>query len=192
MIYIIGVDHLVQYNGPVPESIRIEFRSYLTRLCSELYIAIIAEEFSEEALRDVYHATEETAMEAAKMIGVEHRYCDPGEKELAELGIPYFRDLIEQARRDCGAPASYIIDQEFRIQVRDRAAAMAKSYWHIREKYWYSRLRDVLHENILFICGHEHVDRFNSLLRECGQPGSIVDNFWKEEIFKDYANIDLA
>ncbi len=192
MVFLIGVDHLIQYNGPVPESIRVEFRSYLVRICRELDIKTIAEEFSDEALREVYQATAETAQEAARMLGIEHRYCDPGWKEFAELDIPSFGDLLEEARKKFNASPSYILDNVFRKKVADYAAKRARSYWHIRERYWLDQLRDILNLNILFICGHEHVKRFSSLLVENGYKCAIIDRFWMKELFADYSNLGLS
>jgi hypothetical protein len=191
MVFLIGVDHLVQYNGPVPEELRMEFRLYLLNKCRELDITIIAEEFSEEALSEVYHATAETAKEAAEILCVKHRYCDPGEKELDELGIPYYVEALEQAKNEFNAPPSYIMNDELRKKVTLRAAAIAKSYWHLREQYWYDQICNNLNENILFICGYEHVDRFHALLNKHDHHNIIVDHFWKDTLFKDYANLNL-
>jgi hypothetical protein len=192
MVYVIGVDHLVQYDGPVPESIRIEFRSYIIEECREYSIDIIAEEFSEEALRDIYHATAETALEASRILGIEHRYCDPEEKELMALGIPYFGELLDKAKSELNAPLSYLMDGEIRKKVEEYAAAMAKTYWRKREEFWYERLRDVCDMNVLFICGHEHGERFISVLDAHGCKSIIVEPFWKKEIFTDYSTIGLT
>jgi hypothetical protein len=192
MIHIVGIDHMVQYNGPVPEYIRDDFRSFIVRVCRENQIDVIAEEFSEEALREVYQAGSETALEAAQLLGIAHRYCDPGSKELAELGIPYFADLIEEAKRKYNAPASYMMDREFREKITAYAAYRARSYWPIREKYWCDRLGDLLKLNILFICGHEHAERFKSFLLDRGHQCEIIIDFWEQDLFSDYANLGLA
>ncbi|MBP7735896.1 MAG: hypothetical protein KA369_07980 [Spirochaetes bacterium] len=192
MVYLIGVDHLVQYDGPVPEPIRIEFRSYIIDVCRDLAVDVIAEEFSEEALHDVYNATAGTAVEASLMLGIRHRYCDPGEKELEALGIPYFGELLERAKAEYAAPPSYILDRVLREKVRSLAVEMAKTYWRKREEFWYERLREVLDMNIVFICGHEHVGRFMSVLAAHGSESKMVEPFWKKEIFTDYGTIGLT
>ncbi|HNW28506.1 MAG TPA: hypothetical protein PKN50_08525 [Spirochaetota bacterium] len=192
MVHIVGIDHLVQYNGPVPEGIRSEFRSYLVQMCRKLDIRVIAEEFSEEALRDVYHASADTAQEAARILGIEHRYCDPGSEQLAELGIPFFGDLREAARIKLQAPVSYILDNALRKKVIACASEMARTYWHIREQYWLDRIMDILDLNILFICGHEHADRFKGLLVEHGHGCAMVERFWKKEVFSDYGSLGLT
>jgi hypothetical protein len=192
MIYLIGVDHLVQYNGPIPESIRDEFRSYIITLCRIHDIAAIAEEFSEEALREVYHATKETAREAATLLGICHRYCDPEEKELTLLGIPFYADVLHQIKNKYSIAGTFILDDELRKMVTRDTMDIVRSYWHIREEYWYSRIFDIINVTILFICGHEHVMRFQSLLHGKGCQCHIIDSFWKEELFRDYGNLNLV
>lgn len=192
MVYLIGVDHLVQYNGPVPEEIRIEFRSYLIELCRKHRITIVAEEFSEYALRDVYHATADTACEAASFLGIEHRYCDPGEKELAHLGIPFYADALDQAKREYDAPESYILDGSLRKKVTRRAREIVKSYWLLREQYWYEQIRDVIGHNIVFVCGHEHIDRFRDLLVNNGHGAVVIEPYWKKGVFSDYSRLNLG
>ncbi len=192
MVYIIGVDHLVQYDGPVPEPVRLEFRSYIIDVCRDYDIHVIAEEFSEESLHDVYHATSATALDASRILEIHHRYCDPGEKELEALGIPYFGELLERAKAKYDAPSSYIMDRELREKVNHYATEMAKSYWRKREEYWFERLRDVLDLNVLFICGHEHAKRFMSVIADHGSESEVVEPFWKKEIFTDYDRIGLS
>jgi hypothetical protein len=192
MIYLIGVDHLVQYNGPVPEEIRDEFRSYIVELCRTHGIHAVAEEFSEEALRDVYHATRETAHEAAEILHIEHRYCDPEEKELAEMGIPCYFDVMQNVKNRYSIAGTFILDDALREKVKRETADRIRMYWALREEYWYKRIHDIIDLPILFICGHEHVFRFQSLLIGKGHRCAIIDPFWKKELFSDYGNINLA
>lgn len=192
MVHLIGVDHLVQYDGPVPEPLRDEFRSYLVAECRERGIVAIAEEFSDYALREVYQARIDTAREAARFLGIEHRYCDPCGRELSELGIPGFGVLLEEAKIRYGAPPSYILDDALRKKVTAHAVERARSYWHIREHYWFERLGDLLEFNVIFICGHEHVERFSSLLAARGYESVIITRFWRKELFVDYDALGLS
>jgi hypothetical protein len=65
-------------------------------------------------------------------------------------------------------------------------------YWLIREDYWYKRLSDIIELPILFICGHEHVSRFHSLLIGKGHQSTIIDLFWRKDVFRDYENLNLV
>lgn len=191
MVYIIGVDHLVQYNGPVPERLRDDFRDYLVAFSRTHRIDLIAEEFSNEALLEVYHATKDTACEAARILGILHRFCDPEERDMIRLGIPYFADIIGRVKKQRGIDTAFILDDTLRARVREEATAISKSYWHLRETFWYDRIAPDIDSNILFICGHEHTDRFQSIILQHGNTCVIVESFWREGIFTDYNSINL-
>lgn len=192
MVFLIGVDHLIQYNGPVPEPLRQEFKRYLADSARELGITLVAEEFSSEALNEVYHAASDTAREAALMLGIPHRFCDPEERDMRRLGIPYFAELLDRVQECRGIAGTFIPDDHLRKTVRQEAAALARSYWPVRESFWYEQIEPDIESRILFICGHEHVSGFRSLLLEKGHACTILDPFWRGEIFRDYANFNLA
>ena len=191
MVFVIGADHLVQYNGPVPGDLRNQFREYLVTTSRTRHIDCIAEEFSAEALHDVYHATRDTALEAAKQLGIRHVFCDPEEPDMRRLGIPFFADLIDLEKKRRGIHDAFILDHTVRKNVREEAIALSKSYWHIRESFWYDRIEPFMDSNLLFVCGHEHALRFGSLVRSMGHPCEILDSFWREDVFRDYRNINL-
>ncbi len=191
MVYIIGVDHLVQYNGPVPERLREEFMDYLVAYSRTCRIDLIAEEFNAEALHDVYHVTKDTAREAAERIGISHRFCDPEENDLRRMGIPCFAEIIDRVKNERGIDTPFILNDTLREAVREDAAAVSKKYWHLREAFWYDRIAGDIDSNILFICGHEHAERFQTIIRAHGKTCHILNNFWCEEIFRDYSNIFL-
>ncbi|HPG52030.1 MAG TPA: hypothetical protein PLL11_15750, partial [Spirochaetota bacterium] len=114
MVYIIGVDHLVQYNGPVPEQLREEFRGYLVMIARACRIDLIAEEFSSEALNEVYQATKDTAREAAELLHIPHRFCDPEEEDMRKMGIPFFAEILDRIKKDRGIESAFILDDSLR------------------------------------------------------------------------------
>jgi hypothetical protein len=61
----------------------------------------------------------------------------------------------------------------------------------VRERFWLNKLKRRLDENILFLCGHEHVSGFSALLREEGVPAAVVEDFWRGDIFSDYGKLGL-
>lgn len=191
MVYIIGVDHLVQYDGPIPGRLREEFRDYLVMVSRTYGIDLLAEEFSVEALQDVYHAKIDTAREAAEILGIQHRFCDPEEHDMRTMGIPYFAEIMDRIKRERGITAPFILDDSIRALVRREATDISKTYWHIRESFWYDRIAPDIDSTILFICGHEHTERFQTIVCAGGNKCTILDRFWHEEIFSDYNNLDL-
>lgn len=189
MVYIIGIDHLVQYNGPLPGNILAEFRELLVEKTGEYSISVIAEEFNAEFLHDVYNATEDTALAAAGEAGVDHIYCDPDEAERDKLGIPYYADVRDMVMEKHGISGGFIFDDEKRKMVELETAAEVKKFWHLRESFWLEKLRSRLCGNILFLCGHEHVDRFRALLETEGVEVSVVDPFWRRDLFTGYGKL---
>ena len=191
MVYIIGIDHLVQYDGPLPGPIREEFKAYLVGKVRELDIGVIAEEFNEEFLHDVCGSSEDTALAAAELTGITHIYCDPDARERRELGIPYHADVEDAVRRRYGATEAVIFDNELRRKVADETAAGEKRFWPVRESFWLERIRGFCSGNVLFLCGHEHASRFHDLLEREGFASAVVDEFWRRSLFSDYRNIGL-
>ena len=191
MVYLIGVDHLVQYRGPLPETIREEFLSYILNCCRTHHIRVIAEEFSEEALREVYHSDTDTAGEAAMILGIEHRFCDPEEEDLRRLGIPYFAEIRDEVMKRRGIASSFILDNDLRASIRRETEEIARSFWPIREQFWYERIQDALLHPLLFICGHEHVEGFSRLLERRGHGCLILSEWWMSELFSNYELIGL-
>ncbi len=192
MVYLIGVDHLIQYNGPVPEALRLEFREYLFRESRSHAISCIAEEFSVEALTEVYKATEATVQRTAEMLGIEHRFCDPEDRERRELGIPCYAELVDRVKNTHGIAGGFILDEKLRKTIEQESVEADRSYWHLREDFWFGRIENIITSNILFVCGHEHVERFMRLIFDRGHPCVILESFWREDIFSDYRTINLA
>ena len=160
-VYIVGTDHDMQHDAPsrraAPDKVqraRREFQAYLYTLVDRLKLQVIAEEFSQQAL-DGYNA-ESTVRPVADKLGIEHRFCDPGATERVELGLPHpFLDHCEEREKP---------------QLN-----------RIRESYWLDRLSDVLHRDILFICGAEHVHSFCELVRSKGIDAAVeMEHFGKK------------
>jgi len=191
MIYITGIDHLLQYNGPVPPELLEEFKGYLAAKIKELNITLIAEEFNEEFLHDVFNATEGTAETAAAESGISHLYCDPDAAERGALGIPYYADLMDMVKERHGIREKFIMDSEVRRVVEQETALEVKKFWPVRERFWLHKLKERLNENILFLCGHEHVSGFSTLLREEGVSASVIEEFWRGDLFSDYGKLGL-
>jgi len=192
MIYIIGVDHLIQYkNSIVPDIIYKQFIDFIEEQIRDYRIDLIAEEFNYEALKHVYHSDQATVKAIAQGNGIEHRYCDPGLKERKKLGIPFFADIKDMVRKKHNISEKFIFDTLLRKKIISETIKISRSYWKIREKFWLDKIRDRIDSEILFICGHEHPERFKKLLVENKYDCTIISEWWLGEIFSDYGNFDL-
>ena len=79
MIYLVGVDHVIQHEGYLDSRKKValrKFQAYLKKIVCERDIRVIAEEFSEDALSGS-HTEVSSARKVAQALGIEHRFCDP-------------------------------------------------------------------------------------------------------------------
>lgn len=86
-VYLIGVDHEVQYTnngmGRTKSNIVYLFTNHLRDCVERLAVGLIAEEYSEEALR----AYKPTVQNIARNLSIDHRFCDPDSNERKKHGI---------------------------------------------------------------------------------------------------------
>lgn len=152
MLYLIGVHHQLQSNSDHDfASLRRYFIQYLSQIVSGLKVQLIAEENSSEALGGF----SSTLAELAQQLNVEHRYCDPNSLERKEAGI--------MRRDEYNSP-------------EDKRAADIK-----REKIWLSRIDPNKAQNVLFICGANHVTSFILLLRQNNWDVKLLSEHWDYE-----------
>jgi len=192
MVYIIGVDHLIQYRGPVHESLMNEFILFINKLIRDKKITVAAEELSEESLRDVCMSDTSTVRTASESAGIEHVFCDPDDIERKKLGIPYHAEIRDMVKKKMGITEKFILDAGLRSRVEEETDRLSRTFWPAREEHWLSRISGRLHENVLFICGHEHVESFSKLLADRGFDSEVIEPFWERDIFSDYANLGLS
>lgn len=89
MIYVIGVNHIIQHWGSLDDRKQVallEFESYLEKIAKERDIEVIAEEFNESALKKSKTETC-SARKVAQALGIEHRFVDPTHEERTLLKI---------------------------------------------------------------------------------------------------------
>jgi hypothetical protein len=89
VVYLIGVNHLVQHEAPSVKIVRekrVAFRTYVSEVIQKLNISILAEEFSEEA-KMKSHVSETTLEQLGKAKEIEYRSCDPTSIQREEKGI---------------------------------------------------------------------------------------------------------
>ncbi len=193
MIYIIGVDHLVQYkNNIVPVEVQNRFRDFLGDTVEKYGIRVLAEEFHREYLRDVFFSSEAVVESVAASLAVEHRFCDPGSSERERLGIPYYSEIRDRVLESRGLERTDLVhDPSVGRSVEDECRGIARSYWKRREEFWLEKLSDVIGSPILFVCGHEHVKGFEKILEGRGIRSLVVDPFWNREQFTDYQSMGI-
>ena len=89
MIYLIGVDHVIQHGGYLDTRKEValrEFQSYLAQVVQEKRVDMIAEEFSEVAL-ERSNTDFSTCRKLALSLKIDHLFCDPTPEEREALKI---------------------------------------------------------------------------------------------------------
>ena len=155
-VYLIGVDHSVQWNRESKEAR--EFVSFLEKKISQLRPSLIAEEFSEQALKQ-NNVESTTVQDVAVRHEIKHIFCDPSDKEREEIGYP----TKKQLRESFGIRSSIEGTKEHKKRnLHERA------FWPLREKFWLDKIQKTKSARIIFICGSEHLESFRKLLLENG------------------------
>lgn len=175
MVFLIGTNHKVQYiyknedrNRPLIELVK-SFAHYLEEQAEALKITLIAEELNEEAISTKSEiAKDSTAHSVATKHGINHKFCDPDIAERKALGIPSNCEI----RNQLGLPHG-LNNEELEIFEEEE-----KKYWHKREQFWFDNIKDRLQEPIIFICGSDHVERFESLMLKKGYEVRILVKNW--------------
>jgi len=89
MVYLIGVNHIVQHERSSVKVVRDErllFALHVTSVVRKLKVSLIAEEWSEEAGR-LQNSTESVLQRVAKGLAIGHRFCDPTTQERTKGNI---------------------------------------------------------------------------------------------------------
>ena len=162
MIYLVGTNHELQHFAkPIraPESSaakgRTEFQDFLRTQIERLKPAVVAEESVDEVLK--LKGTDSTVKSVAEECGVKHKYCDPDSATRAKLGVPLGTE-------------NYPEDEK-------------RKYHNIRENYWYLQIKPYIEQNILFVCGAEHVPSFSAVLAKNGCDVETLCEYWGKNIY---------
>lgn len=170
MIYLIGINHNLQHNGNGSAnlySLRNKFSAFLNEKIQEYGITLLAEEFNEEALK-INAAIDTVAQHITDKLKIEHIFCDPNTEERQNIGIPS-RAEIKSALSIKGLVVS--LEDDNRIKEEQR------KYHPIREMYWFGKIEKYLHENLIFVCGADHLKGFEALLSSKGyKPVVLAEN----------------
>lgn len=146
-VLLVGTRHDYQIPGNPGSD---QFRAFVSAICQERKIRLLAEEMSPDALSRV-GATMSVCKQVAGSLSIEHRYCDPSIEEQKALGI------ATPGKASPGAFSPSCDYYEPDPEVRQANA--------IRERRW---LEDIIELDVwpaLFVCGAHHTSSFQNLLQ---------------------------
>ena len=173
MIYLIGVEHKVQSVsvGGEETADQIKYRLYLEQAIEEYKPTVVAEEYSEDALsRSAYLRgipQEFFTRKIATPKGVKHLPCDSDLRTKCSMGYQGSDGWRMQIPRleKCDSSSDH--------EPLPDALEVTKDF-PPRENYWLEQLKDILQEEIIFVCGDYHVDTFGSRLKNNGIKSRVV------------------
>ncbi len=166
MISIIGIRHNVQWQEDT--EIAREYMEYLRKVTMELGAAVIAEEWSDDAPGADTSNTELVSRD----LGVEYLTVDASLQEREEMGLPMPWDI----RKRLGLSSGELSDVE-----KEKLMIEEFKYVPTREKFWFDRLESVRKQEVIFICGEEHLGPYSTVRPE-GFEVTLENGGWDVEI----------
>lgn len=162
-IYLVGVNHAVQWNRSSPATV--DYMQYLETQIKNLNIDLVAEEFSEEAVKrnKVKRTTSDEV--SKKLLRKNSFLCDPDEKTREKIGYP----TKAQLRQKFGVKSAIEGTKENKARKEHE-----RTFWFVKERYWLDRIKN-FSQKMIFVCGSEHIKSFSSLLKQQGYVVSILD-----------------
>jgi len=170
MIYLLGISHDIQTGNA--EELCKKFEVYLKEQSKNKEFDILVEEWSEDASK-CCHIDKTTVQKIASDLDLDPRYCDPSIAERKRLGIPTRKEIWNKPN----------------IQSEEDVDREESKYHPKRELFWYNQIKDILNNNIIFICGEEHLsmcskfrkEGFDTLLNKKGHDVQVLDRKFVSE-----------
>ncbi len=171
MIYIVGVCHEVQFINETSNLPLIgNFANHIIETIKRNNITILAEEWSEQALK-AWGSNTDTLRTIAKKLEIEHIFCDPDDAERKKIGYPTRQDM----RKTLNLPSTFNTETDLE-EANKKIKEEERKFYPIREKYWLEILGDKIQEDILFVCGDDHIKTFPEQIMKYNVKFSIVSN----------------
>jgi hypothetical protein len=181
MIFIVGVNHEIQYWFEGCSASTKEFKKYLETEVVNRNITLIAEELSNETISNEAISKHNAAIDSVARVvasskGSKHQFCDPDSKVRKDLGIPCHDKISnDQIKKKLGLKLTGgLSPQEAKVFYEEYA-----KYHSVREEYWFSLIKDCVCSNVIFICGDNHVENFHKLVIKKGCQAEVLSRDWK-------------
>jgi asparagine synthetase A len=170
VIYILGVnDHRYQAINPSNNPYEGEFSDYVLKQVQAKNINHLAEEMNDEFLQRENGAQVSVCRKMASDLEISHSMCEPTSLEKTQLG--YIDKSWEEFLREDETGSSEKVNAAY--------SAFHRKQWHIRETFWFEKLKPHLNENVLFVCGAQHSNRFSKVLKSKGIKNRVICKRWK-------------
>ena len=169
MIYILGVnDHHYQAINPRNNPYEDEFHDFVLKQVRTKNIDHLAEEMSDECLQTENGAQESVCRKMANDLGKTHTMCEPNTLEKQQIGYvdKSWVEFVSEDETGCNE------------NINAAFTEFHKKQWHIRENFWLEKLPPHFSDNVLFVCGANHANRFSNLLKSKGIETQVICKGW--------------
>lgn len=150
MIYLIGVNHIVQHSNPTKHAMTQEFITYVGEVVKKYKIKAIFDEWM-IGVPDISHV--ETI---SNNFSISYTRINPNKAWYDENHIPLESDIIRSHPEVFSLPHWFRPGAEERFLEKEEA-----KYFPIREAFWFEKMKDKLNTNVLVICGTSHISTMN-------------------------------
>ena len=171
MIYLLGTRHTIQTeskeSGPKLSAKYERFKKYVADAACSNTVAAIAEETNYEL--EEQHGRKSIARLVAESMDPPLQYlpCELNRDERRALGILTGDEVVHSISQGVSVEA----------WTQHRDAELLK-YFPIREKFWIENLRRLSVQQVLFVCGPDHMRTFSCRLIENSIPCQIICFDW--------------
>ncbi len=174
MVYIVGVNHDVQTAKSHQTN---DFVAYVKLVCKEKEIQYLAEEWNFEIGED-QKVKKTTVLKISKELKLKHINFEPTIEEKKSFGMPTQLEVQGYLNTISAEP------------IRRELAKWNPE----RELIWFRNVKDVLMENILIICGSDHISShnpysqqgFDTLLIQKGIQNIVLPKVFNESGFEHW------
>lgn len=190
MIYIIPIIHELQSKNPSTYPYANDFVNYLKQKIVEFNIKFLADEWSEDGLNDYWGHTSNVE-NVANELKIKYRAIDPSIKRRNELKIPTLEETVSNNTNKLPFFSKFHYFPPTGEGKKEKLEwdIIQASYFTKREDEWFKNIADILNENIIIICGSNHVScgnkhltnskGFDIYLQEKGYSTEILtENFY--------------
>lgn len=170
MIYILSVnEHRYQAINPSNNPYEHEFHDFVLKHVKAKNIDHLAEEMNDECLQRENGAQESICRKMANDLGKTHTMCEPNTFEKQQIGYvdKSWVEFVSEDETGCNEKIN-VAFTEFH-----------KKQWHIRENFWLEKLQPHFSDNVLFVCGANHANRFSKLLKSKRIRNRVICKRWK-------------
>jgi hypothetical protein len=167
-VFVVGTNHGIQRG----ESLKDDFKSYVTHLCLANNINVIAEEINDDAEYVV-------AKDVCEELSICHKIIDPNPRDYDRLGVTEYHKIVYEIMRRHDLELSPSIDNGSPQKALDEFESRKRVEHHRpREIEWLRRIQENDTWPVLVICGADHFDSFYKLLLQNGIKTTRADPNW--------------